>query len=104
MSHFKKLCITFSILKLQKSDAYQNGVEFRHKPNGYDAMWPPPLFCLPPPLDFGDKQMITFVYIIAIKYTITINNLGKFKKKIKLGMIRARINTVWLIFFSGVDP
>ena len=104
MSHFKKLCITFSILKLQKSDAYQNGVEFRHKSNVYDAMWPPPLFCLPPPLDFGDKQMITFVYIIAIKYTITINNLGKFKKKIKLGMIRARINTVWLIFFSSVDP
>ena len=68
-SDFKKMCVTFSILKLQKCDAYQNGVEFRHKPKGYDAMWPPPLFCLPPPLDFGDKQMITFVYIIAIKYT-----------------------------------
>ena len=25
--------------KATKSDAYQNGVEFRHKPNGYDAMW-----------------------------------------------------------------
>ena len=44
MSDFKKIRITFSILKLQKSDAYQNGVEFRHKPNDYDAMSP---FILP---------------------------------------------------------
>ena len=49
-SHFKKLCVNFSILKLQKGDAYQNGVEFRHKPNGNDVKWPPPLFSLPPPL------------------------------------------------------
>ena len=50
MSHFKKLYVTFSILKLPKSDAYQNWVEFRHKPNGNDVLWPTPLFYLPPPL------------------------------------------------------
>ena len=50
MTDFKKIHVTFSILKLQKCDAYQNGVEFRHKPNGIDAKWPPPLFGLSPPL------------------------------------------------------
>ena len=33
MSDFKKICVTFSILNLQKCDGYQNGAEFRHKPN-----------------------------------------------------------------------
>ena len=31
--------ITFSILKLQKCDAYENGLEFRHRPNGNDAFY-----------------------------------------------------------------
>ena len=42
MSDFNNIPVTFSILKLQKCDAYQNGVEFRHKPNGNDVKWPPP--------------------------------------------------------------
>ena len=50
MLDFKKVDVTVSILKLQKYDKYQNGVEFRHKPNDDDVKWPPPLFCLPPPL------------------------------------------------------
>ena len=44
MSDFKKTCITFSILKLQKCDTYQHGVEFRNKPIGNDVSWPPPFF------------------------------------------------------------
>ena len=40
MSDFKKICLTFPILKLQKCDAYQNGVEFCHKPNGNNVKWP----------------------------------------------------------------
>ena len=49
-SDFKKMCVTFSILKLRKCDAHQNGIEFRHKRNGNDVKWPPPLFSLLPPL------------------------------------------------------
>ena len=56
MSNFKKLCVTFSILKLQKSDAYQNGVEFRHKANGNDVKGHPLLFFLPPPLPRRTKK------------------------------------------------
>ena len=48
MFDFKKIRITFSILKLQKCDAYRNGVEFRHKPNGSDVKWLPPLVLLKP--------------------------------------------------------
>ena len=44
MSNFKKICVTFSVLKLQKGDAYQNGEEFCHKSNGNDVKWPPPFF------------------------------------------------------------
>ena len=51
MSDFKKMCITFSILKLQKCDAYQNGVEFRHKPKGDVVKWPPHSLFLPLPND-----------------------------------------------------
>ena len=58
MFDFKKICVTFSILKLQKCDIYQNGVEFRHKPNDDDVKWPPPLFCLPPPLCTVPQLMI----------------------------------------------
>ena len=50
MSDFKKIHITFSILKLQKIDAYLNGVEFRHKPDGNDVKWPPHLYLLLPTL------------------------------------------------------
>ena len=49
-SDFKKMCVTFSILNLQKCDTFKNGIVFRHKPNGNDVKWPPPLFSLPPPL------------------------------------------------------
>ena len=44
MSDFKKMCVTSSILNLQKCDAYQNGVEFRHKPYSDDAKCPSPLY------------------------------------------------------------
>ena len=40
MSDFMKICVTFSILKGQKGDAYQNGEEFCHEHNGYDVKWP----------------------------------------------------------------
>ena len=52
MSDFKKICITFSILKLQKFDACQNGVEFCHKPISDDVRSPlPQFYFLPTPLD-----------------------------------------------------
>ena len=50
MSDFKKICVTFSILKLKKYDAYQNWVEFCHKAKGNDVKWPHHLFFLLPPL------------------------------------------------------
>ena len=50
MSDFKNTRVTFSILKVQKCDAYQNGVEFCHEANDNDVKWPPLLFFLPPPL------------------------------------------------------
>ena len=53
MSDFKKMCVTFSILKLQKCDAYQNGVEYFHKPKSNDVNWPPPLFFLTPSLELN---------------------------------------------------
>ena len=43
MSDFKKIWVTFSILKLQKCEAYQNGVEFSHKPNGNEFPFRLPL-------------------------------------------------------------
>ena len=46
MSDFKKIRVTFSMLKLQKCVGYQNGTEFCHKPNGNDVQWPPPLYLL----------------------------------------------------------
>ena len=50
MFDFKKIRVTFSILKLQKCYAYQNGVEFCHKPTREDIKMPPPLVFLPQPL------------------------------------------------------
>ena len=50
MFDFKKICVTFAILKLQKGDAYQNGVEFRHTPTRDVIKRPPPLVFLPQPL------------------------------------------------------
>ena len=67
MSHFKKLCVTFSILKLQKSDAYENGVEFRHKPDGYDAMCPPP-FILPSAVP--DQTILWSVWVFIRLYLV----------------------------------
>ena len=43
MSDFMKIRATFSIWKIQKCNAYQNRVEFCHKPDCYDVKWPPPL-------------------------------------------------------------
>ena len=44
MSNIKKIHVPLSILKLQKCAAYQNGVEFCHKPNGTNVRWSPPFF------------------------------------------------------------
>ena len=40
MSDFKKIRVTFSILKLKTGDAFQNGVEFGHKRNVDDVKCP----------------------------------------------------------------
>ena len=53
MSDFKIIHLTFSISKLQKCDACQNGEEFFHKPKSYDVNWPPPLFFLTPSLELN---------------------------------------------------
>ena len=53
MSDFKNIPVTFSILKLKKFDAYQNGVEFRHKPNVNDVKWPPLFY---KPIIFGSEE------------------------------------------------
>ena len=53
MLDFKKIRATFSFLKLKKCDAYQNGVEFCHKPNGNDVKRPPPLFFVQPQLSLN---------------------------------------------------
>ena len=85
MSDFKKISITFSILKLQKSDAYQNGVEFRHKPNGNDVKWPPPLFCLPPPL--FPAVLLIAVHLTALHLT-TLHLTALRMDKLKLDCYR----------------
>ena len=58
MSDFKNIPVTFSILKLQKCDAYKNEAEYRHKPNGNDVKWPLPLFFLPLPLQANIVSII----------------------------------------------
>ena len=50
MSDFMKICVTFSISKLQKCNTCQNGVEFCHKPISDDVQ-SPLLYFLPLPLD-----------------------------------------------------
>ena len=72
MSDFKNIPVTFSILKLQKYDAYQNGEEFHHKPNGNDVKWPTSLILLSPPLTQLSVMELTIVslYIFKINFLI----------------------------------
>ena len=81
MSDFKTIHVTFSILKLQKCDAYQNGVEFRHKTNGNDVKWPPPLFFPPPPLLYLNPTTVMVVLLLGLWlcWTVTIRWFAEYE-------------------------
>ena len=74
MSDFRKVRVTFLILKLEKCDAYQNGVELCHKLNVIYVKWPSPLFFLQS-LGFGCWLLKRKLYDIKLLYLLFTNIL-----------------------------